>query len=210
MSTTRAAKRGKKTLANKKVADEAPVSSPQETLATPGPTHPEVAGTVEQGLHAPGDDLAAMAQHEPQSVTPQPAKSPVDEKLASPVKPGATNPSSAQSESIPKSQPVPPSPGVPAEEQADLRSEAPRHPIKVKLRSPHESPKITAALISDIIEALGSRQHDDRYIADHLSPRSTASELETVWSEDSFDMTPATRKSRGAPETAREVRLSLL
>ena len=209
MSTTRTAKRGKKTFANKKVADEVPVSSPQETLATPGPTRTEVAGTVEQGLHAPGDDVAAMTQPEPQSVTPQPAKSPINEKLASPVKPGATNPSKAQSESTPKSQPVPPSPGVP-EEQADLRSEAPRHPIKVKLRSPHESPKITAALISDIIEALGSHQHDDRYIADHLSPRSTASELETVWSEDSFDMTSATRKSRDAPETAREVRLSHL
>jgi hypothetical protein len=204
-------KRGKKNFASRKIPDEASVPSPQETPSSAGPPRTVDAETIEQQSRVPGDPNIANAKQEPRSVTPKPAASPVNGKSTSRAKPPedvTTNSSNLQNGKAFKIQPASPSPTVPAEGQLKLRSEAPKHQTNVNPRPPYESPKITAALISDIIEALGSDQNTNFELTDHSSPRSTASELESVWSDDSFDMTPAARKLRGASRAGREVRLS--
>jgi len=165
--------------------------------------------TVEQQSRVPGDSKKTTTQRDPQNVTPQPAKSLTNGKSTSPEKPReevTTNLSNLQNEKSPKVQSAPSISAVVAEGQMNFMPETPKHqPIIIK---PRESPKITAALISDIIDALGSHQPDDIAIAEHLSPKSTASELESVWSEDSDDVAHPARKLRGASQAAREVRLS--
>jgi len=168
--------------------------------------------TVERQSRVPGDSKKTTTQRDPQNVTPQPAKpakSLVNGKSTSPEKPleeVTTNFDNLQNEKSPKVQSAPPISAFVVEGQVNFMPETPKpQPIIIK---PRESPKITAALISDIIDALGSHQPDDIAITDHLSPKSTASELESVWSEDSVDIAHAARKFRGAPQAAREVRLS--
>jgi hypothetical protein len=68
-----------------------------------------------------------------------------------------------------------------------------------------DSPEVAPSLISDIIEALGNNQYEAIEITPLTSPRAIPAELESIWSEDTSEVAPNSRKFRGRPSTPKVV-----